>query len=923
MNLKEVFSETKEALGKPYEDLYFLLEALKEVLEINGEDDVAQFVPWVNDFDEIPYHSITPKHLQMYSLIFQLINLVEINGAVQSRRHMEENDLSSVNGLWSRNIDALVSAGVTEEQILKELPNVHIEPVLTAHPTEAKRVTVLEHYRELYLLLVKKENSMYNHEEVSNIRHNIKQSIYRIWKTGEIYLEKPDVTSELGNIMHYLVNVFPEVISILDRRLIQAFEHAKFDREKLIRNLSFPQLSFGDWVGGDRDGHPLVTAEVTQETLLTLRLNAFVVIKRKLGRLLQRLSFSCQLEALTDENQTRIKSMVQELGTRGEETLSRNKGEAFRQFIGLMMAKLPVDIQRGHATQLADIDGAYIHSSHLINDLRILQDSLRLYGADTVADDEVITVIRVVQTFGFHLAALDIRQNSDFHDKAMDQLLEASRISVEGFSTWTEEERMDFLNKELESTRPFTTPTTQLGPNAQTVMECLRAVEDHTRRYGTNCIGSFIVSMTRSVSDLLVVYVLAREAGLTELTEDGLVCKIPVVPLLETIDDLDNGPAILEEFLDHPMTKRTLTYLSKQHDTEGLRQQVMVGYSDSNKDGGILASQWNLYKAQYHLSKIGLDRDIYITFFHGKGGSISRGSGPTHYFIKALPYSAIRGAIRLTEQGETIAQKYANRVNAAYNLELLAANSLAKSLIDKESEAAFHPLASILDKLSTYSKNAYESMMQSEGFIPFFRQATPIDAIETSKIGSRPAKRTGASSLQDLRAIPWVFSWSQNRFNMTSWFGVGSALKKLHNESEADFQKLKEALKDDPFLRYVFTNIDTSLAATDPDIMEYYGALVEDEKLRKKFMKVFMDELNLTKNYLLDILERRMIDRRRSHYFSNRLRSSLMEPLHKHQVELLERWRKQKEDNDPMKESTQIELMLTINAIAGAIRNTG
>ncbi len=923
MNLKEVFEDTKDALGKPYNDLIFLLEALKEVLVTNGDQDMAKQVPWVNDIDHIDANTLTPRHLQLYSLIFQLINMVEINGAVQSRRSVEEKKLSNVNGLWAQNLEELIKAGYKEDRIFKELPNTHIEPVLTAHPTEAKRVTVLEHYRELYLLLVQRENSMYNHEEVLNIRHNIKQTLFRLWKTGEIYLEKPDVTSELGNVLHYLVNVFPEVISIVDRRLIQASENVGLDRDKLVSEFAFPKITFGNWVGGDRDGHPLVTADVTRYTLLTLRLNAFVVIKRKLSKLLQRLSFSCQLEELTEKSQARLKEMVKELEERGEETLSRNKGEAFRQFIGLMIAKLPVDTQRGHATQLADISGAYVHSSQLINDLKLLQESLILNGAKTVAYDDVVTVMRVVETFGFHLAALDIRQNSDFHDKAIEQLMEAAGIEDRDFPNWDEEKRVQFLSNELKSARPFTSPMTDLGPNAKTVMECLRTVEAHTRRFGTNCIGSFIVSMTRSLSDLLVVYVLAREAGLIEMTPDGIVSKIPVVPLLETIEDLDNGPKILSEFLSYPMTQRTLKFLAKKNGDPELRQQVMVGYSDSNKDGGIMASQWNLYKAQYKLSEIGSEMGVSITFFHGKGGSISRGSGPTHYFIKALSHSAIRGGIRLTEQGETIAQKYANKVNAAYNLELLVANSVQKSLVDRETKRTYHPLAEILDFLSEESKKAYEQMMQSEGFIPFFRQATPIDAIETSKIGSRPAKRTGAASLEDLRAIPWVFSWSQCRFHMTSWFGVGSSLQRLKDKSEDDYGKLKKALSSDPFIRYVFTNIDTSLAATDEEIMIEYANLVEDTALKDKFFKIFKDELNLTKSHLKALLERDISERRKNHYHSNNLRSSLLVPLHERQINLLKLWRKQKDEDHQDKDKTQIELMLTINAIAGAMRNTG
>lgn len=917
-----VFSEVKGKLGKPYEDLEFLLKALKSVLIENGEAELASIIPWINS-EDIKVEKITPKHIQLYSLAFQLVNMVEINGAVQQRRQKEESSLDSISGLWAKNFKDLLDRGVQLDEVKEALSEISIEPVLTAHPTEAKRATVLEHYRELYLLLVQRENSMYTEAEVKNIYHNIKQTLYRLWKTGEIYLEKPNVQDELRNILHYMVNVFPEVIPILDRRMLQAAKHVGMDVDEICAKHYFPKVTFGDWVGGDRDGHPLVTADVTKETLLQLRLNAFVVIRRKLMRLVQRISFSCELKETIAELQERIQEMGQELGPKGKEALDRNRGEVFRQFINLMLYKLPVETARGHATQLTASEGAYVHSLQLKEDLRLLQKALLHYGAKTTAYDEVTTVIRTVEAFGFHLAALDIRQNSAFHDKAVCQLLEASGAEATDFASWTEEERVTFLNNELKTARPFTHPSAELGPEASTVLECYRVIASHTEQYGTNCIGSFIVSMTRSLSDLLVVYLLAREAGLTFMDKDGMISKIPVVPLLETIQDLENGSEIMEQFLDHPITKRTLKYLTNLHQWNHPTQQIMVGYSDSNKDGGIIASQWNLYKAQYGLSEIGEKFGVKIRFFHGKGGSISRGAGPTHYFLQGMPFGAPGADLRLTEQGETIAQKYANRVNAAYNLELLAANTLGKYLSDKNSKREFHPLAETLEWLANESKKQYEQMMRTEGFITFFRQATPIDAIEVSKIGSRPAKRTGMNTIADLRAIPWVFSWSQARFYMTSWFGVGSALEILEKSNSKGYEALKEALKSDVFLRYVFTNIDTSLAATDDEVSNMYIDLVEDKKVKQRFADIFNNELTLTRRHLLNLLEKSVEERRKNHYYSNRLRSSVMRPLHEKQVSLLKQWRSTDASDTSEKDALQLELLLTINALSGAMRNTG
>ncbi len=911
----------EEEIGKPYRDLRFLLEALAEVLQENGESNIAQDIPWININTPDTQLSVS-RRVQLYSLIFQLVNMVEINHAVQQRRALEDSDITKVNGLWARSLNDAMSEGISEKEILDELKLIDVEPVLTAHPTEAKRATVLEHHRELYLLLVQMENSMYSRQEIRNIRGNIKLALYRLWKTGEIYLEKPDVSSELRNIKHYLVNVFPEVIPIVDRRLEQAFDQMGGDVERLKSEHAYPKLRFGNWVGGDRDGHPLVTAEITKETLLVLRLNAFVVIRRKLVELVRKMSFSHDLEVCSKKYQERVMALAAEIGNNGEKALFRNKGEAFRQILHLMIIKLPVDTERGHATRLSEQPGSYQHSKRLIEDLMLLQEELVNFGARAIAYHDVKDAIRLVEVFGFHLAALDIRQNSTFHDKAITRLLQAAHLSDTDFQNWDESKRTRFLLEELELARPFIHPKIKLENEALAVMDCYRLIESHTAQYGFNCLGSFIVSMTRSFSDLMAIYILAREAGLVFMGPEGLVLKVHVVPLLETIEDLENGPLILEKYFQTPIVQRSLAYYQKTRGLKRPQQQVMVGYSDSNKDGGIIASQWHLYKAQYRITELAERYGIDIRFFHGKGGSISRGSGPTHYFLRALPNGSPGGQIRLTEQGETIAQKYANKVNAAYNLELLAANTLYKTLIDKKANRQFHPNESVVEWLANESKAQYEALLNKEGFVAYFRQATPIDAIESSKIGSRPAKRTGANTLADLRAIPWVFSWSQSRYHMTSWFGLGSALKKMKEKKPDYYKALQEALKTDHFLRYVFTNVDTSLAATDPSIMEAYAQLVEDKKLRQRFLSIFLEELDLAQKHMSFLLRRSFQERRKNHYYSNQLRAVLMESLHYEQIALLKKWRAQKENGQPS-EQIQIELLLTINAIAGANRNTG
>ncbi|MFN0049773.1 MAG: phosphoenolpyruvate carboxylase [Cytophagales bacterium] len=915
----------QEKLPKTYKDLQFLLECLRDVLLENEEIELASQIPWINELKGIEPTLFTEKHIQLYSIAFQILNMCEENGAVQARRKIEEQKgMSSVSGLWAANLQMLKENGVSQVDIARNLAEIRIEPVLTAHPTEAKRATVLEHHRALYILLVKRENSMWTEMEQTDITREIKLEIYRLWKTGEIFLEKPDVQTELKNILHYLVNVFPEVLDLHDRRLVQAWESVGFDSGLIKDADALPQIRFGDWIGGDRDGHPFVTSDVTKTTLQTLRINAFIIIRRELIKLIKNLSFSLPMENADEPLRSRIEQIKLQFSEKGEATVNRNKGEAFRQFLNLILLKLPVDIEREHIINIAEQENDYVFAAELESDLKLLQNSLLKYGAKAVAYADVHQAIRLVQTFGFHVAVLDIRQNSAFHDKAIAQLMSAAGLDGSKFATWSEEERVSFLNKELISNRPFTHPNMKLEPEAEAVTKCLQVVAEYVAKYGVFGIGSLIVSMTRSLSDLLSVYVLAREVGLTTLTENGIVCKLPVVPLFETIEDLQESPKILTAFLAHSFTTRSLDYHCKFKSEKEPVQQVMIGYSDSNKDGGILASVWNLFEAQQNLSQIGREFGVKVRFFHGKGGSISRGAGPTHWFIRTLPHSSINGDLRLTEQGETIAQKYSNPMNATLNIEQLSSGTAGYSILHKFTNKVPYSFSKEFNWMANESKKIYNELIQNEHFITFFGEATPIDAIESSRIGSRPSRRTGTRTLKDLRAIPWVFSWSQSRYNITSWYGVGSTLERFQAQFPERFEELCSLIATDTLLKYVFTNVDTSLAATDEEIMKDYASLCEDLDAKEVILNMLLSELSKTRKMLLLFFKTPIEERRNAHYLSNMLRSKAMDQLHKNQIFRLKKWRKLKtQDKKEETEKELLSLLMTINAIASAMRNTG
>lgn len=915
------FSTTDDGieLEKIQDDLTFLHNCYVEMLRDLGEYQVAGAI------EEGEYSKADSEKIsKAFSLYFQLITIVEENAAVQLRRKLEnEHGLSRISGLWGKTLKELNDQNVSEKDIIKELPNIKVEPVLTAHPTESKRATVIDQLRSIYLLMVKRENEMWTDNEKQQLRDEIITAMQRLWNTGQVFLNKPSIQDELRNVMHYLTNVFPEVIPKLDQRLREAWNSAGFDPELLDDYKNFPKISFGNWVGGDRDGHPFVTDRVTRETLLGLRKQALHLLKTDLVGLAKKLSISSFEVTTPAILEQRILEMKARVGDQAEEAISRNPEEPWRQFLNLMQLLLPLD-ESGDPIDKPTAERFYISEEEVLSDLDIIIESLNEIEAKRIIKSDVEPVARKVSAFGFHLAAIDIRQNSNFHDKAMAQLLQASGIEDGAdFAEWSEEKRVDFLNEELKSSRPFVRHRHGLGNEADAVLASYHVVSKYIRRYGSNGIGSFIVSMTRSLSDLLVVYALCREAGLMEQTDAGMACKVPVVPLLETIEDLEQGPEILDAFLNHPVTKRSIDYRSTRDKTDKF-QQVMVGYSDSNKDGGIFASLWSLNQAQQKLTQVGNRHDVRIRYFHGRGGTISRGAGPTHRFISGLPSGTVQGDMRLTEQGEMISQKYANTVTALYNLELLQAGTASHTLTKKHGEDLQSSLQPMVNKLYDYSLESYQSLVFSDDFVKFFAQATPIDIIESSSIGSRPARRTGKRSFGDLRAIPWVFSWSQARFFLTGWYGVGSALERLQKEDPDSFKKLSEqAVNFMPF-RYIITNASSAIALTDIEIMKDYASLVDDSSLAEKYLKEIEEEFYRTRDMLELLYGHKLSERRPRMYRMIEFRSGLLNPLHKLQIEQIKTWRQLKKDGKEAEASELLpDMLLVLNAIASGLGTTG
>lgn len=903
----------KEGFEELENRLQALMDILAEVLPV--EDGLAESIPWRGR--EVGDHAKTPEQIavvaQLQAVCFEILNMVEERTARRIRvRRRRELGLEAEQGMWASIFHQLKQQGFGEDDVLATLPDVAVTPVLTAHPTEAKRPTVRERHLALYGDLVHWDRYKNNPESLDEVMKSIRVNMETLWRTGEIHASRPSIIGELRNAIYYFREVFPMALRSLDMSLEASWKSAGWDVEKLKRSGAYPRIRFGTWVGGDRDGHPLVTQEVTADALRRLRKHAMRLHERELVAAATVLTISPDADEVPEALAARIEELRAELGERADYPYSANANEPWRCLCYLMREKL-------------DPEDGYTRVEDYLADLDLLENTLREIGAHHTARGIVFPLKRLAEVFGLHLATLDIRQNSPFHDKAAVQMFRAVGITdADGFPGWPEEKRVEFLLAELKNERPWrkwqADPESEIGK----VMGCYTSVRRHTRLYGPDCLGPYVVSMTRQVSDMLLVHLFAREGGMADWKDGMWISRQPVCPLFETGDDLDRAGAVVTEYLSHDPAQYFLRLVPS-----GKRcMPVMVGYSDSNKDSGLLAGQWLLQKAQAEIAAACHKAGAQCEFFHGRGGTISRGAGPVQWFLRSLPEGSVTGAVRVTEQGEVIPRKYAHHANAAYNLELLLAGVTGVSTTNhgKQGTSNLGDLRyqQIMHWLSVESRKAYRALLEEDGFMEFYSQATPLDALAHGCFGSRPASRTGASTLDDLRAIPWVFSWTQARYYMPGWFGVGSALEKLSLEKPDDFQALSTFIQEVPFLRYLLTNVETNLVSADVNLMDEYAGLVEDTALRDKFMGIILPEFERTGAMINSIFGSTFAERRPRMNRTLEMRDKPLQMLHHRQVSLLRDWRAaQKAGDDDTTRELLNALQFSVNAVASGLRTTG
>ncbi len=791
--------------------------------------------------------------------------------------------------------------------VAKALEGALVAPVITAHPTETRRRTVFVTQHRITELMRLHAEGHTQTDSGRSIETELRRQILTLWQTAIIRLSRLQISDEIAAGLRYYPAWFFEVLPKVNAEVREALRARWPDADLL----SGPMLQPGSWIGGDRDGNPNVTADVVRLATGSAAYTALAHYLAELDQLEQELSMSSRLLTITPE--------LAELAE-GCQDKARDD-EPYRRALRVIRSRLSAtagEILDEQPQHLLDLGlPAYATPAELRADLDTIDASLRTHGSAVLADDRLALLREGVHVFGFHLSALDLRQNSDVHEEVVAELLAWSGVHPD-YASLPEDERVELLVTELGTRRPLVSPGAKLSELARKELDIIGAATFAVQTYGPAAVPNYVISMCRSVSDVLEAAILMKEAGLLDASGDEPYCPVGISPLFETIDDLHNGAAILQAMLDLPLYRAMVA-------ARGDMQEVMLGYSDSNKDGGYLAANWAVYRAELALVDAARKGGIRLRLFHGRGGTVGRGGGPSYQAILAQPPGAVNGSLRLTEQGEVIAAKYAEPQTARRNLESLLAATLESTLLDVEGLGdAAEPAYAVLDEIATLAQRAYAELVHdTPGFVEYFKASTPVSEIGSLNIGSRPSSRKPTQSISDLRAIPWVLAWSQSRVMLPGWYGTGMAFEQWIGagpESEEDrLGVLHELYQRWPFFRSVLSNMAQVLAKSDLGLAARYSELVDDEALRSRVFDKIVDEHHRTiamykritgqEDLLADnpALARSVFNR-----------FPYLEPLNHLQVELLRRYRSGEDD-----ELVQRGILLTMNGLASALRNSG
>jgi phosphoenolpyruvate carboxylase len=780
-----------------------------------------------------------------------------------------------------------------------------MSPVLTAHPTEVQRKSILDCQLHIARLLTERDRQELTPEELAANEEALRRQILTMWQTRILRELRLTVRDEIENGLSYYRYTFlrqlPRLYGEIEDLLARKFPAAGI--------AVGPVLRLGAWIGGDRDGNPYVTHDVTRHALVRQSSTALDYFLDEVHQVGSELSQSLRMVTVTPQ--------LEELAARSPDQSEHRRDEPYRRALTGIYARLAATSRTldQHAPVLAEIAPSqpYADAQEFVRDLEVISDSLTRNRAGRLAAGRLRALIRAAQVFGFHLAPLDLRQHSGVLEQVVAELFEAGAYRP-GYLALGEEERRRWLLEELAIPRLLRSPHLAYGELTTSELRILDTAAELQRRYGARALPNHIISNTNGVSDMLELALLLKEAGLLRPGQAPRL-SMNVIPLFETIADLRGCAAIMDELLRVPLYRELL-------ESRGNVQEIMLGYSDSNKDGGYLTSNWELYKAEVKLVEVFKRHGVKLRLFHGRGGTVGRGGGPSYQAILAQPPGTVLGQIRITEQGEVIASKYADPDIGRRNLETLVAATLEATLLNRGGVRREESLyREVMEEMSADAYAAYRKLVyDTPGFVTFFRTATPITEIADLHVGSRPASRKRSDRIEDLRAIPWVFSWSLARVMLPGWFGFGAAVEQLvERRGEAGLDLLRQMHAQWPFFRALLSNMDMVLAKSDIHIASRYAELVADAELRNRIFGLIQTEYHRTTRYLLAIAgQRELLEHNPQLARSFRNRRPYIDPLNHLQVESLRRFRAGGQD-----EKTRRAILLTINGIAAGLRNSG
>jgi phosphoenolpyruvate carboxylase len=867
---------------------------------------------YINKLDDKTLNHV----IRAFTLYFNLVNIAEESYQHRQRRRQ----VHSGGPLWEGSFDKAMRQfhqdGISIEQVNELLEQTAYIPVFTAHPTESKRRTLLINLRRLFVTSEQLNDKELSKEEVARIHQQIETEIQTLWRTDEVRAEKPEVRDEIKNGMFYFRESIFKAVPIIYRYLNQAVLRTYGAKVSIP-----PLIKFGSWIGGDRDGNPFVTPETTA---MATRLQQREILREYVKRVTDLSYVLTHSSSLCTPSEAFLSSLERDDASHPDAFSTkptRFSTEPYRRKLFIMRYRLNANLEvinnriQGHEPlDQANFEG-YRTEKEFLSDLKTIRDSLISHGDSSTADSELTDLIRLTETFGFYLMKLDIRQESTRHTDAVTELLAAQANPID-YASLDEESRLSTLADLISRDEKPVVDRSRLSELTVQTLDVFGVMVKMRKEISTEVFGNYVISMTHNASHIMEVMLLARTMGLVERKGDKCICNIRISPLFETIEDLEHIEPVMSMLLQNSTYKSLLR-------CSGNLQEVMLGYSDSCKDGGILASSWNLYLAQKQITALTSEHNVKLRLFHGRGGTIGRGGGPTHEAILSQPAGTVHGQIKFTEQGEVLSNKYGNVETAVYELTMGVTGLLKASrnlIVEPDADlAAFNK---VMDDLTKTGEKSYRNLTDNTpGFLDYFYEATPVSEIGMMNIGSRPSHRKkGDRSKTSVRAIGWVFGWAQSRHTIPAWYGIGTALEEWLENNPDGLQKLQQMYQQWPYFKSLLSNTQMSLVKADMDMAKEYATLAEDQQRAQNVYNLIAGEHARTVENILKVSQLDgLLEETPALALSLARRNPYLDPLNHIQFTLLKRYRADERDDNPWLKP----LLRSISAIASGMRNTG